>query len=234
MKDKECTILLIEATSSCCSVAISRGTEIVYSKEIKEASRHAELLAVIVDEALKNVTDGKKVDAVAISSGPGSYTGLRIGSSLAKGLCMGWGVPLISISTLDIITAMAVAKHTPKSGKIMPMIDARRMEVYTADYDNKGNRLSEDRAEILTKEAYNNLDTNILIVGSGAGKIKNLELSFIDNITIDDTLYPMAKNMAGMAYNKYIKGDFVDVAYYEPNYLKEYVAVVAKNKVLNR
>lgn len=227
---------MIEATGGSCSVSVCFDGVIVSNEEVLNAeSKHSELLGVLVDRVLKNV-EREKIDAVALSSGPGSYTGLRIGSSIAKGLAMGWSVPIISVDTLQLIAHTALKKHKDiKQGDIVrPMIDARRMEVYTADFDCRGLRLTDDKPLVLDK--YNTVNDGGVVtyfVGNGAGKVRGL-IDNVDNIVIDEDILPLSKYMYDIANDKYKKKDFVDIAYFEPNYLKEYVAVVGKNKVLGK
>lgn len=233
-------ILLIEASGGISSVAIYYNGEIVeYKVYDKEINKAASVLAPMVDELLSNFAkkikreNSKIIDAIAVSSGPGSYTGLRIVSSLAKGLCLGYSIPLISIPTLELIANTAIGKYPnlDENTIIRPMIDARRMEVYTASFDSKANRLSKDIAEVLEEENYKNIDRKILAVSNGAIKLSDWKN---ENIIIDAEIMPLAKNMGKLAMEKFEAKNFEDIAYFEPNYLKEYVAVIAKNKVLNK
>lgn len=230
-------ILMIEATGVSCSVALSVCGKIVSNEEVLKAEgRHSEILAVMTDCVLKNKGDAR-IDAVALSSGPGSYTGLRIGSSLAKGLALGWGVPMMAIDTLELMAFMTLDKYSDKIKEgdiIRPMIDARRMEVYTADFDHRGFRLTKDKPLVIDKDNVAK-DGGVVtyLVGNGAGKAREL-VKGKDCIVIDGDILPLARYMHDMANEKYCKKDFVDIAYFEPNYIKEYVAVVGKNKVLGK
>lgn len=231
--EREPKILLIESTSIGCSLALSEGDTYIFNKEFEDAkAQHSALLAPAIDKALRN-THYSSVDAVAISNGPGSYTGLRIAASLAKGLCMGWNIPLIAIPTLDIIATTFVRSNADIDGDICVMTDAKRMEVYTAMYDSRAVRKDEDKAVVVDKEYLSSLPKGTYIVGDGTTKllpmIKELSLELKQSV-----IKPTAKDMAPLAFEHYKKGQFVDVAYHEPNYLKEYVAIISKNKVLGR
>ncbi len=191
---------------------------------------HAALLSVFIAEAmefLKSVS--KKLDAVAVSSGPGSYTGLRIGVSTAKGLCYGLDLPLIAISTLEVLTVNALqVVNATANALFCPMIDARRMEVYAAFYTSDGTIQREISADIIDENTYaETLENNtIYFFGNGAEKCKTTlthpNAKFIDN------RFPLAENMIALAEKAYNENKFVDVAYFEPFYLKEFYTTAAK------
>ncbi|XP_060149206.1 tRNA threonylcarbamoyladenosine biosynthesis protein TsaB-like [Globicephala melas] len=243
IEDNKINLLMLDTSTSVCSVAISSDTEILESRVLKpEKAQHAAILPPIVDELLKEIKQkGIKLSAVVISSGPGSYTGLRIGSSLAKGLAHGLGLPLIAISTLEMM-ARGYSKEYNLSEedtniRLMPMIDARRMEVYTALYNVKGQELAQEEAMILTEEAlpYSDLETmEVHLFGNGSEKCIGLWDKQMDSkqIIIKEDFLPKAADMLELALEAYKTKDFVDLAYWTPNYLKDYVAKIAKNKVL--
>ncbi len=235
-------LLMIDTSTSACSVAVSKGQEIIKSYHIEaEKAQHAATLPPLIDEILKECrTLEIKLNAVVISSGPGSYTGLRIGSSLSKGLAHGLALPLIAVSTLEMM-ANGYAKNNKISTDanlcLIPMIDARRMEVYSALYNSSVHPISDEEAIILEKEAlpYSEMTgKEVHIFGNGAKKCQDLwdnSLSF-DRLIIDFDFTPNAIYMLEPALKAYEEGRFADLAYWTPNYLKDYVAKVSKNKVL--
>ena len=215
-------ILCIETSTTKCSVALGLGAELLAAREVESPEGgHAAALAPMVDELLAELRQqGKSLSAVAVSAGPGSYTGLRIGASLAKGLCLGYSVPLIAIDTLELLAHQAKrALPVGRTATIFPLSDARRMEVYAAKFDHSGLRLQEDFAPIL--------------VGNGATKTRGLWPEHSYEVW-DEGFAPIAEAMVTLATSAFERGDFADTAYWTPNYLKDYVAVIAKNKVLNR
>lgn len=225
-------ILNIETSTSVCSVALSMDGEVLFEKASFDGPSHAALLGVFVEEALSVLKKkGRKApDAVAVSSGPGSYTGLRIGVSVAKGLCFGFGIPLIDIHTLDI---MAATVRKERDCLYCAMLDARRMEVYAAIYDASLRSVRETKADIVdaadTYAAY--LEKGkVCFFGNGASKCKPVITS--PNAIFLEDIHPLAANMIPLAEQAFAAGKFVDPAYFEPFYLKEFQATVAKNKVL--
>lgn len=221
-------ILLIETATDSCSVALSKGSEIIAEKYINQPKAHASTLAVYIDDILKeNSLTIHDCAAVAVSKGPGSYTGLRVGVSCAKGLCYGAGKPLISVCTLATIAQLAIDEGLCSSNEpytIVPMIDARRMEVYTANFNSCGEQLSQVNAKILDEHSYDELldKGKVLFTGNGAEKYKPLIGDNNNAIFAPAELH--AKGMRVVASNKLAKGEFEDIAYYEPFYLKEFVA----------
>ena len=218
-------ILNIETATRNCSVALSQNGNMLVCKEIAEAGySHAEKLHVFIDEILKeNKLTFKDLSAIAISQGPGSYTGLRIGVSAAKGLCYSLDIPLIAIDTLEILAR----KLTVENGIIIPMIDARRMECYTAVFDAKHEKIREVKAEIIDENSFQEITTEVIhFVGDGATKCKDV-LSDTKFIYHDEIQFPSANEMSKIAYDKYKKNDTVDVAYFEPFYLKDFMMTVS-------
>lgn len=227
-------ILNIETSTSVCSVALSANGEVLFEKASFEGPSHAALLGVFVEEALSVLKErGGKPDAVAVSSGPGSYTGLRIGVSVAKGLCFGFGIPLIGIHTLDIMAATAIKQNrTATDCLYCAMLDARRMEVYAAIYDASLMLIRETTADIVEAETYASYleKGKVCFFGNGAAKCKSVIVS--PNALFMEDIHPLAVNMIPLAEEAFAAGKFEDTAYFEPFYLKEFQATVAKNKVL--
>lgn len=228
-------ILNIETATNVCSVAISNGNEIIFQKEETNGPSHATLLGVFVNEAVTFLrTKNKTLDAVAVSCGPGSYTGLRIGISEAKGICFGFNIPLIAINTPLIMAKRVLAENNIDKDVILcPMIDARRMEVYAALYNQSLEEVRTTQADIVDESSYAEfLDKNtIMFFGNGADKCKSSITS--SNAIFLDNIYPQATQMIELANDAYENKQFVDAAYFEPFYLKEFVATTPKNKVLS-
>lgn len=227
-------ILHIETSTDVCSVALSEDGAILFSKEDYNGAQHAVLLGVFIDEILSMAdSHAKMIDAVAVSCGPGSYTGLRIGVSMAKGICYGRNIPLIALETLKVMSVpVLLMDEMPENALICPMIDARRMEVYSAIYDRALNTIKDVSADIIDEHSYKEyLEKHpVYFFGNGATKcqqiIKHENAHFINDIK------PLARWMFPLADREFHNGIFQDVAYFEPFYLKEFVATVAKNKVL--
>ncbi len=232
-------LILIETSTALCSVALAENGEVVSYKESSAPKAHASLTAVFIDEILKErdltIAD---CNAVCVSMGPGSYTGLRVGVSTAKGLCFGAGIPLLAVGTLDTLVAQA-AGLTPDPGlelpaegfrHIIPMIDARRMEVYTAAFTPDGQQLTETSPVIIDENSFaSQLEEGpCLFIGDGAGKCSPV-LTHPNACFLQ--CHPKASAMLQPAIKAYRTGDFKDVAYFEPFYLKEFVATVSKKKL---
>ena len=217
-------ILNIETATRNCSVALSQNGNVLACKEIAEAGySHAEQLHVFINEILaENKLNFKDLSAIAISQGPGSYTGLRIGVSAAKGLCYSLDIPLIAIDTLEILAR----KLTVENGIIIPMIDARRMECYTAIFDANHKKIREVKAEIIEENSFQEVTGTIHFVGDGATKCKAV-LTDAKFVYHDKIQFPSANEMSQAAYDKYKKNDIVDVAYFEPFYLKDFMITVS-------
>ncbi|WP_080903505.1 tRNA (adenosine(37)-N6)-threonylcarbamoyltransferase complex dimerization subunit type 1 TsaB [Parabacteroides sp. Marseille-P3160] len=227
-------ILSIETATSVCSVALSNDGEILFEEASFDGPSHAALLGVYAAQAVK-VAKGEHLtlDAVAVSSGPGSYTGLRIGVSEAKGLCFGYGIPLISIPTLDILATKAIRLNKASDDFFYcAMLDARRMEVYAAIYDSTGQVIRETQAEVVDAATYAPYlsQRKVCFFGNGANKCKDVITS--DRSVFLDGIHPMAVEMIPLAELAYADARFVDTVYFEPFYLKEFIATIAKNKVL--
>lgn len=227
-------ILYIETATSVCSVAVSKDGEVIFQKEEITGPSHAQVLGSFVKEAVDELKkNGLKPDAIAVSCGPGSYTGLRIGVSEAKGLCYGWNIPLIAIETLTIMAAGVVRKGLVDIDALLcPMIDARRMEVYDAIFDTKLSKIKEVSADIIDENSFSEYlnGKKVVFFGDGANKCKSA-LSHM-NASFIDSIYPQAEDMVALAEEAYMNQNFVDVAYFEPFYLKEFVATTPRNKVL--
>lgn len=222
-------ILHLETATTNCSVSISKDDEIVALKENNAASySHSEQLHVFIKEALKEASlSFSDLDAIAVSKGPGSYTGLRIGVSAAKGLCFSLDIPLISVPTLK---SMAHQVDLKPGELVIPVLDARRMEVYSCVYDSNYNEIRETRAEIVDEETFVEYvsDNKVYIVGSGAEKCRGVLQH--PNFVFNESIVPSAKDMALIAFKKYKAGQFEDVAYFEPYYLKDFVLQQKKKK----
>lgn len=232
MEQQKCVdILLLETSASLCSVALARDGKTIASRESAEPRAHASLTAPFVKEVLADAGISlQDCSAVCLSSGPGSYTGLRVGCSTAKGLCFGAGLPLMSLCTLDILahTALQQEQHFDY---IVPMLDARRMEVYTAVYDGSGKRLSEIEAKVIDAGSYAELLEKGTVLFIGDGALKCREVLQHPNATFMEC-QPLARNMAQPALELYRSGKFEDIAYFEPFYLKDFIATVSKKNVL--
>lgn len=220
------TILLIETATPICSTAIEQNGEIIAINECSEPNSHSSKLSILIKELMEKANISyNMLDAVCVSSGPGSYTGLRIGVSTAKGLCYALDKPLLSVGTLHSMALGYLSQHPEHTGLICPMIDARRMEVYAAIFDNKGNCIRPTSADIITESIYNEwLETNhISFIGDGADKTRSL-LENKNNVSFHTDFKISATGMATIAEELYSKHKFEDIAYFEPFYLKDFVA----------
>ena len=213
-------ILNLETATKNCSVALAKDGKTIACKEIAAQNfSHAEKLHVFIEEILsENNIQFSDLNAIAVSQGPGSYTGLRIGVSSAKGLCYALNIPLIALDTLQLLAKQI----TIENGIILPMIDARRMEVFSAFYDKNHIQIRTTQAEIIDELSYQEISEIIHLVGDGIEKFKNTltDEKFIFHI---DAVFPSAKEMSELSYDKFKIKDFVDVAYFEPFYLKDFV-----------
>lgn len=215
-------ILNIETSTKNCSVSLSKNGKVIALKEINDGNySHAEKLHVFIDAVLNEVgIKMQQLNAIAISKGPGSFTGLRIGVSAAKGLCFALDIPLISIDTLLSLSKQVVAED----GYIIPMLDARRMEVYSAIYNKDNKQIREIEAQILDETSFQNYleKKHVYFIGDGVPKTKEL-ISHPNAIFIDDKL-PSANEMGMLAFQKFQQNDIENSAYFEPFYLKDFVA----------
>lgn len=229
---KQSLILSIETSGAACSVSLAKGGEVVGSVTLDDSNRQSSMLVPAIESLFKQCSRPmSECDAVAVSSGPGSYTGLRVGVSTAKGLCYGLDKPLISVPTLEILLAEARSmEQCAGADYFVPMLDARRMEVYQAVYDADGNCVEEVSAKVLDAGSYADLlqKGRVVFVGTGAGKYSD---AFPHPNGIYEPCVPKAGFMASAAQAAYDAGRFEDVAYFEPFYLKEFVAVVKKNPI---
>lgn len=237
---KEVFILHLETATNVCSVALSRGTHILANRISYEERSHGTLLTVFIEEVFSETQLKPEIlDAISVSIGPGSYTGLRIGVSVCKGIAFGHQIPVLGIPTLEILNE-AASRH-PDVQKIInnhdtlllcPMIDARRMEVYTACYKPSGEEVEKVSAKIIDESSYNELleKHKIIFFGNGSEKlhdtINHPNAFFIKDIS------PLAEAMLPLALKKYAEKDFEDTAYFEPFYLKDFIATIPRKKVL--
>ena len=227
-------ILNIETSTEVCSVALTSDGMVLEHREDYEGRNHALLLSGFIEEMMQYATPrGVKIDAVAVSIGPGSYTGLRIGLSEAKGLCFGLDVPLIGIDTLKIlVVATMFGNYIDENSYYVPMIDARRMEVFAGVYDSALQEVMPARPVIITPDSFSEYlgqGRKLVFVGNGAEKAANL-------IKHPDVVYipgvkPAAVDMLALSEMAFRKGDFRDIAYSTPNYLKEFQATTPKKKI---
>lgn len=229
-------IILIETSTALCSVALAEGGVVTAYRESSAPKAHASLTAVFIQVLLsERELTLADCDAVCVSMGPGSYTGLRVGVSTAKGLCFGSGKPLLAVGTLDTLVAQATdvipseGEESPGYRFIIPMVDARRMEVYTAVFEN-GRQITETAPAIIDENSFAEYleQGPCLFIGDGAGKcadvIKHPNATFCQ-------CWPKASSMLEPAVAAFRAGNFQDVAYFEPFYLKEFVATVSKKKL---
>lgn len=218
-------ILNIETATRNCSVSLAANGKTIALREIAELGySHAEKLHIFIEEVLKEASiTASQLSAIAVSQGPGSYTGLRIGVSSAKGLCFALQIPLISTDTLKALAS----KVSIENGLIIPMIDARRMEVYSAIFSSDGNLLREISAEVITSDSYTDFQQDIYIVGDCNEKIKPV-LTDQKFHFVDEVAFPSAGEMSALSYQKFSDKNFEDVAYFEPFYLKDFLITTSK------
>lgn len=227
-------ILNIETSSINCSVSLSEDGRVIFSQKDKGEMNHAAVLAPFVENCMKEVRENNKnLDAVAVSLGPGSYTGLRIGLSLAKGLAYSLGIPLIGLDTLKLLAVKGMFEYPEWEGDelIVPMIDARRMEVYTACYDSRLHPVIEETPMILDENSYKQLieKKKILFIGNGSEKFHGI-YSGKNGIWMGTSM-PTADDMAVPAEKAFLNNEFIDIAYSVPNYIKEFQTTVPKSRI---
>lgn len=230
-------ILNIETSTEVCSVALTSEGQVMDHRENYEGQTHATLLSQYVKEMLDYAGSREmKLDAIAVSIGPGSYTGLRIGLSEAKGLAFGLGVPLIGVNTLQLMAVSTMFNHFIEEDKVLyvPMIDARRMEVYTAAYTSALQAVVEPQAMILDEHSFEaQLQQGYSLVLMGNGSDKARQVLTRDGVRFIEGVKPVAVDMLALAEKAYRESDFIDVAYSTPLYLKEFQATKPKNPILN-
>lgn len=219
-------ILNLETATKNCSVSIAKEGETVVCLEVAdEGYSHAEKLHVFIEQALRQAgITFQELNAIAVSQGPGSYTGLRIGVSAAKGLSYALNIPLLATDTLEALSR----KITIENGIIVPMLDARRMEVFTAFFDGAYAKIRETKAEIIDENSYAEIAGPLHLIGDGASKCK-VALASGKFVYYDQVIYPSANEMSALSFEKFQRKDFVDVAYFEPFYLKDFV-MTSKSK----
>ncbi len=224
-------ILNIETTTKNCSVSLTKKGHLIAFKELNDGVySHGENLHVFIEDVISEVNmTFSDIEAIAVSKGPGSYTGLRIGVSSAKGLCFSLDIPLISVDTLE---SLARSIEVKKNERIIPLLDARRMEVYSAVFDADYVKIRETKAEVIDENSFNKYlqDGKVCFLGDGAEKCKKI-LNH-ENAVFLDGYFPSAKQMAITSYEKYIQNDTEDVAYFEPFYLKDFLITQPKSRTL--
>lgn len=222
------TILHIETATKNCSVSVADKGELLAMQELNDGNySHAEKLHPFIQQVMQEAKlSFNDIDAVAVSKGPGSYTGLRIGVSAAKGLCFAFDKPLISIETLQSLAY----KLSIEQGVIIPMLDARRMEVYAAVYNSKHEQVRDIKAEVIDENSFQEYLSKgkVYFLGDGAEKCK--EVITHENAVFIDGEFPSAKEMVKLSFDKYKKNDIEDVAYFEPFYLKDFVVTPEKKR----
>ena|SRR6478735_6044667 len=226
-------ILSLETSTTVCSVALTQAGNLIGTSELRLEKSHSSHITVLIEQLVQNCGFGlKDLAAVAVSGGPGSYTGLRIGTSTAKGLCYALEIPLLAVSTLKAV-ALQVIKFTPEADRFYfaAMLDARRQEVYTGLYSAELQPIWPDQAHILTEDSYKEelADRQIIFLGSGAAKWETL-LGANANAFFLKNVIPSAEAVSELAWQQYQAGQFEDVAYYEPFYVKEVHITAAKAK----
>ncbi|HOU98553.1 MAG TPA: tRNA (adenosine(37)-N6)-threonylcarbamoyltransferase complex dimerization subunit type 1 TsaB [Bacteroidales bacterium] len=229
-------ILNIETSGEVCSVAISENEKLIAVDQTNEKNSHSTKLAPLTNDIFKKSgIKPAQINAIAISRGPGSYTGLRIGASFAKGLCYSLNIPLIAVDTLMIMCVRVLQMRVFNSQTLLcPMIDARRMEVYTAMYDLSLIRKTEISPLILNENAFEQYENNdIVFFGTGMNKWQEyISKNIMPNFTFIPDIYPTAESMAELSYSLFNEKKFENTAYFEPFYLKEFIAgIPTKNKL---
>jgi len=236
-------ILNIETSTPVCSVALAENDKILALRESSEEKSHAGNLAVFIAEILnEKKISVKDLDAVAIGKGPGSYTGLRIGVATAKGLAYGAKIPLIAVSTLETMVRFALQKMEIEKLPIplnantvlCPMLDARRMEVYMAQFDSSGKRLENETAVVIRSDTFSSVLDSRPIVFFGSGALKCQDVITQKNAYWIDGIYPSTTAMAGQSYRLFQEGCYEDIAYFEPHYLKDFITTTSRKNQFHR
>ena len=216
-------ILCLETATTICSVALYDDEQLIASAEIEESFKHSEMLTVLIQSVLNDA--GLQIDnlnAVAVSNGPGSYTGLRIGMSVSKGICFAKDIPMIAISTLELMAARAIVEIKADNSDLLfcPMIDARRMEVYCALYDKNLKLIKAPAAIVVEDNFFNDVKENVFYFGDGASKCREV---LSDKFIYAKNIFPSAKFMGKLAFEKFSKSVFENVSLAEPVYLKDFL-----------
>ncbi len=233
MQESSPLILNIESATDICSVSLSRGTEILSFRETEETFAHSKVLTLLIEDCLaeRNI-ELKDLDAVAVSRGPGSYTSLRVGSSVAKGICYALDKPLLALDTLKSLALAAYAAEGDAEAIYAPMIDARRMECYTAHFSASGDRITETAAEVITEKSYSNIfksEKKVIFCGSGAEKCRSVLLS---PLAFFSPIICSAMYLPPLAVQAFVEKRFEDIAYFEPEYFKAPNITKSKKKLL--
>lgn len=223
-------ILCIDTTSEFCSVSLFENDILIENSNSKIERSHSKLIIKLIDHLLKNSKlKLKELDAFSISKGPGSYTGLRIGLSCVKGFCYALDKPLIAVNTLKILAKSALEHINDKDSILCPLIDARRMEVYTKCYDYNLNEITSDKAIILEKDSFDKLkDKSVYFFGDGAKKFNDIVNR--ENFIFLDSINPDSKFMGELSYDKFVINQFEDLSSFEPNYIKDFYLIKKKGK----
>lgn len=225
-------ILNIDTSTSVCSVALAQDGKVIALKESNEGLNHSVALGTFIDGILKEAgITARQLDAVAVSMGPGSYTGLRIGVSMAKGLCFGTNKPLIAVPTLQALALSVSSRLQERDAWYCPMIDARRMEVYTAFFDADNQVMIDTQAEVIDGDSFDGTlaGRRVYFFGNGSDKVKGTLMSA--NAHFIEGVETSAKFLAEIAEQRFAGGKFEDVAYFEPFYLKDFIATTPKKKM---
>jgi tRNA threonylcarbamoyladenosine biosynthesis protein TsaB len=229
------TIINIETSTEVCSVSLCKDGKLIALRENTEGLNHAKLLTLFIEELMKEAKlEFKDLDAISVSKGPGSYTGLRIGVSTAKGLCYGANIPIIAIGTLQSLCVAAIkqAENLDDNTWFCPMIDARRMEVFCAFYNNNNEQQIDIKAEIIDNDSFKDIldQRKVVFFGNGAEKCK--ESITHENAIFIDNIQCSSSNMASLSHEAYKNKSFEDIAYFQPFYLKDFVAIPSKKNLL--
>ncbi len=224
-------ILCLETSAKACTIAISSKGQVLYATEAEGENEHSRSITLMIETAMQQLgLSMKQLVAVAVSKGPGSYTGLRVGASCAKGLCYALNIPLIAIPTLSVVAYPIINANQSAKMKYVPMIDARRMEVYYTIYDHKLRPLVDTDNLVLTPDVFHDLHSeSVIYCGDGAHKMSDLLVSDLHQIINSQ---PRAENMAAMAFAKFEKEEFEDLAYFVPFYLKPPNITKSKKKAV--
>ena len=225
-------ILYLETATKICSVALAKDETLISLKETSVVNSHSSLITLYAEEVIKEAKiEFSNLAAVCVSMGPGSYTGLRIGVSTAKGFCYAFGIPLIAVNTLQSMAKLYTIEHSELNKDIIlcPMIDARRMEVFTAFFDKEASFVRETKADIINGESYSDFlsKNKVIFFGDGADKCRQF-LSQNANSQVEDSFTVSSKGMISLAFEKFKKKQFEDTAYFEPYYLKDFVATIPR------